>query len=122
MAAGTNTILPGYTMQLGDKNFLHFDHNGPSSYVQLVAGSSTVLPTGGDKINALDLGMGGFDNFDTMVDPTGTYFALVIPVGGGSGNAVTSVILVWFVVATGAQVGAGVNLSTYAIRCEAVAV
>jgi hypothetical protein len=117
-----NTILPGYVMPLGDKYLIHFDHAGPASYVSLVTGSAGVAASGGDKINASDIGMGGFDNFDTMMDATGTYYALVVPVLGANGNAVPSVILVWYVAATDAQVAPGTNLSAFSIRCEGICV
>jgi len=124
-----NTILPGYPMPTGDKYLIHFDHTGPASYVQAVLGTT---PTGGDKINASDIGIGGFDNVDTMMDTTGQFYALVIPVGGGGGNAVTSVILRWFAAVTAtlggqaqtanSEVVAGTNLSTFSIRIESFAV
>jgi hypothetical protein len=124
-----NTILPGYEMQLGDKILLHFDHTGPASYVRLVAGAT---PTGGDLINALDLGRGGFDNVDTMMETTGQLYVQAIPLGGGNGNAIPSVILKWFSAVTatvggqaqtlGNEVVAGTNLSTFSIRVEAIMV
>lgn len=122
-----NTILPGYEMPLGDKLLTHFDHTGPASYVQVVTGTT---PTGGDQINALDLGRGGFDNCDVMMDTTGQFYALVIPLNGGNGNAIPSVILKWFSAVTatvggksqtaGSEVAAGTNLSTFSLRIEAV--
>jgi len=124
-----NTILPGYEMQLGDKLLIHFDHAGPSSYVQVVVGAT---PSGGDKISAADLGRGGFDNVDTMGDSTGQFYAVVTPLGGGSGNAIPSVILRWYSAVTanlggqsqtaGAEVAAGTNLSTFSLRVEAIMV
>lgn len=124
-----NTILPGYEMPLGDKLLLHFDHTGPASYTQVVTGTT---PTGGDTINALDLGRGGFDNLDIMMDTTGQVYALAIPVAGGVGNAVPSVILKWFSAVTatlggksqtaGSEIAAGTNLSTFSVRVQAIMV
>jgi hypothetical protein len=125
-----NTILPGYVMPLThSKYILHVDHTGPASYTQVVTGTT---PTGGDRINASDLGMGGFDNCDTMMDTTGQLYALIIPVGGGNGNAVPYVILKWFSAVTatlggasqtaGSEVAAGTNLSTFSLRVEAIMV
>jgi hypothetical protein len=126
-----NTILPGYVMPLThSKYIIHFDHTGPASYTQVVTGG--VTPTGGDRINASDLGMGGFDNADVMLDTTGQFYALIIPVGGGNGNAVPYIILRWFSAVTatvggqaqtnGAEVVAGTNLSTFSLRVEGIMV
>ncbi len=122
-----NTTLPGYLMQLSDKLLLTFDHSGPASYVQFVSPS-----TGGDVINAADLGVGGFDNVDAMVDTTGQFAAYAIPTNGGYGNAVPSVRLVYFALAAGsiggqtqvvgAQAVAATNLSTFSFRIQAFCV
>jgi hypothetical protein len=124
-----NTILPGYMAPIGDKYWIHFDHNGPASYVQHVAGTT---PTGGDIINASDLGVGGFDNMDTMMDSTGRFYGIPLPIGGGNGNAVTQVMIVWYSAVTatvggqaqtaGSEVVAGTNLSTFSLRVEAIAI
>lgn len=127
-----NSILPGYVSPLTHNKYLiHFDHTGPASYVQVVTGVASAL-TGGDQINALDLGMGGFDNVDCMMDPTGQFYALAIPLNGGNGNAVPSIVLRWFSAKTatiggqaqtnGAEVVAGTNLSAFSLRVEAVMV
>src|SRR5258708_7416482 len=88
-----NKILPGYSTPMGDKILIHFDHDGPSSYTRITVGAT---PTNADIINASDIGVGGFDNVDVMPDNTGRFFALAVPIGGGSGNAVTQVAMVWF--------------------------
>lgn len=127
-----NTILPGYVMHLSNSKYiLHFDHTGPASYVQVVTGNAAAI-TGGDQINAADLGMGGFDNADAMMDPTGQFYAQIIPQNGGNGNAVPSIVLRWFAAKTatiggqsqtnGAEVAAGTNLSTFSLRVEAIMV
>lgn len=125
-----NTILPGYVMPLSrSKYILHFDRTGPASYVRVVTGT---VPSGGDVLNASDLGMGGFDNVDTMMDTTGQFYAQAIPIGGDNGNAVQSIIFKWFSAVTatvggqaqtqGAEAAAGTNLSTFSIRVEAIMV
>jgi hypothetical protein len=111
-----NTILPGYVTVSGAKYYLSWDHTGPSSYTQIVTGAN---PTGGDVINAADLGIGGFEFVDAMMDTTGVYYAEVIPIGGGGGAVGTKVALVWFVASTQLQVGAGVNLSAISLRMQA---
>lgn len=131
MAAGQNTPLAGYPMPLGAKYLTVFDHNGPTSYTQ--AGIAGVVSSGGDVINALDIGIGGFDVFESdMVDSTGQLYALVIATNGGSGNAVPSVRVVWYsrVTATvggqaqtaNTEVAASTNLSTFVLRCRALGV
>jgi hypothetical protein len=124
-----NTILPGYMAPIGDKYWIHFDHTGPASYTQHVAATT---PTGGDIINASDLGVGGFDNMDSMMDSTGRFYAIPLPIAGGSGNAVTQMMLIWYSAVTatvggqaqtaGSEVAAGTNLSSFALRIEAICI
>jgi hypothetical protein len=106
--AGANQILPGYLAPTGrDKIETVFDHAGSSSYANGT----------GDKINALDLGMGGIEDITGVaIDPTGTYFALYQPTLGGNGNAVPYVYLRWFVVGTAAEVTNATDLHTYTVR------
>ena len=112
-----NTILPGYATYVGNKYLVVFDHSGPASYSQ----------SAGDVVNAIDLGMGGFDYVETdMYDPTGVVYAEVVPTGGGGGNAIQSFKILWYAVATGTiggqaqtagqQIVAGTNLSALNIR------
>lgn len=125
----SNRILPGYMAPVGDKYLIHFDHDGPSSYSRVTVGTT---PSGGDIINASDLGVGGFDNLDGMTDPTGRFYVLAVPIGGGGGNAVTQVMLIWFsnVTATvggqsqtaNTEVAAGTNLSAFSVRVQAICV
>jgi hypothetical protein len=124
-----NRILPGYMCQIGDKLLIHFDHDGPTSYVQHVVGTT---PTGADIVNASDIGVGGFDNVDAMMDQTGRLYALVIPIAGGGGNATQQVMLVWYAAVTatiggqaqtaGSEIVAGTNLSTFSLRIQAICV
>jgi len=123
-----NTILPGYMMPLGAKNLCVFDHSGPASYTQ--AGVAGAITTGGDVINASDIGMGCFDNFEVdITDPTGQLFAEIQPINAGNGNAIPSVRIIWYsrVTATvggqaqtaNAEVAAATNLTTLTLRCRA---
>ena len=123
-----NTVLPGYTMPVGEKYELMFDHTGPTSYTQFSSPS-----TGGDVINASDLGFGGFDEVEAdMADVSGQFIAYVVPLNGGYGNAVPKVVVVWYSLVTatlggqsqtaGAQVAASTNLSTFSLRIRARAV
>ena len=124
--ANTNIPLPGYPQPVGEKYQEIFDHAGPASYTQFSPGAS---PTGGDIINALDLGFGGFDKVDGGYDSTGQFSIAVIPVGGGNGNAIKSYTLKWTAQVTatlggqaqtaGSEAVAATNLSTFYTRLTA---
>ena len=126
-----NLVLPGYMAQVGGKNVVAFDHSGPSSYSQ--AGIAGVISSGGDVINASDIGMGCFDTFEAdAVDSTGQLFCEVQMIAGNAGNAIPSVRLIWYsrVTATvggqaqtaNSEVAASTNLSTFFLRCRATGV
>lgn len=92
-------------------------HNGPSSYTQITTGSP---PTGGDALQASDmdlkhmyvvLGVGLSDDGQYRVEAVWN---------GGIGSAATSVLLMWIVAATGAQVTGAVNLSARSVRLLAL--
>lgn len=113
---------------MGAKYLMVFDHSGPSSYTQV--GSTGAYSTGGDKINAADLGMGGFDTCEPdAADATGQFIAYAIPLNGGNGNAIPSFVLKWYSLVTatvggqsqtaGAEVAASTNLSTFNLRVKA---
>ena len=122
-----NQVLPGYPQPWGDKNKVFFDHTGPASYTQF-----TTPTTGGDVINAADIGQGGFDNMDGAVDTTGQIAAYPIMYLGGYGNAVPKVIIAYYALVTatlggqsqvvGTQIAASTNLSTFSFRFDAVCV
>ena len=123
-----NTIVPGYEMQVGNKNVTVFDHFGPAAYV--VSGIAGPASLGNDVINASDLGMGCFDTFEADdLDSTGQLYVFVQIINGNSGNAVPSVRLIWYsrVTATvggqaqtaGLEVVVNTNLSAIAMRCRA---
>lgn len=100
----------------GDRPYAIIDLAGPASYTQVVTGSP---PTGGQAI--------GPSNFGLVAPIEG-----IIPVSLSSDgqysveafqltNAVTGAgnltwALIWTIAATGAQVGAGVNLSSVTVR------
>ena len=122
-----NIPLPEYPQPLGKKYQTVFDHTGPSSYVQFATPS-----TGGDVINAADLGMGGFDSIGPCVDTTGLVVAYPVYNTGGSGNAVGKVTIQYWSLTTaslygqsqvlGTQIVAASNLSTLSFRFNAVMV
>ena len=113
-----NRILPGYVMPVGDKYEVVVDHDGPASY------NNTGTPaTSGETINASDLGLGGIELCQVdALSSDGLNYVLVTIVGqstsGNVGNAVTSVTLRWFVVATNAEVANTVNLSGKSVRLQ----
>jgi hypothetical protein len=115
--------LPGYMNKYGAKNHTTLDRTGPASYVQFVTPS-----TGGDVMNAIDVGLGGFDWVDSAVDTTGQIAAYAVMNLAGSANAVPSIIIVYYSLVTasvggqsqtiGTQVVAGTNLSTLSWRFQ----
>lgn len=123
----SNTPLPGYPMPVGEKYLNVFDHTGPASYTQFATPS-----TGGDVINASDLGVGGFDSMDPVVDTTGRIIAYPVQNFGGGGNAASKVTVEYWSLVTaslggqsqtlGTQVAATSNLSTFIFRMKAICV
>jgi hypothetical protein len=126
---GANQPLAGYPQPLGIKKEEVFDHAGPTSYTQVTAGAT---PTGGDVINATDLGFGGFDRVEGGTDATAQWSVIAIPVNGGSGNALKSYILKWTALVTatlggqaqtaGSEAAATTNLTTFFVRMRATIV
>jgi len=122
-----NKPLPGYPMQLGDKIQQVFDHTGPSSYTQFASPT-----TGGDVIQAADIGVGGFDAMEPVVDTTGQIIAYPVITLGGYGNAVPKVFIAYWSLVTatvggqaqtlGTQVVASTDLHTFSFRFKAVCV
>ena len=116
--------LPGYPTPVADKIKIKADRTGPASYTQF-----TTPSTGGDVMNASDVGVGGFDFVDVGADTTGQIQAYAVYNLGGYQNAVPSVILVYYSLVTatlggqgqtaGTQVAATTNLSTFSWRIDA---
>lgn len=114
-----NRILPGYVTEVGAKYELIVDLDGPASYA-----NGTIGTTGGQVINALDYGIGGFE----VVDPQGlssdglNYVQIQLvgqsTTGAVSGNAVKSARIYWIVQSTNAQVANAINLSGKSIRLQ----
>lgn len=116
--------LAGYPTFIGDKKLSIYVHTGPVSYVQVV---NAVPPTGGDTTTLAEAGMGSFDMVDSdMCSDDGQFVVQVISpngntAGGGTGAVpATTMKLRWITAATGAEVGAGVNLSARTIRLRAI--
>ena len=125
-----NQIVPGYSMPLGDKLLVVFDHTGPTSYTQLTAATGL----GGDIVSANSggLNLGGFDFVDDSVDTTGQIQMFPVMTQAGAGNAAPQVTFMYYSLVTatlggqsqtaGAQVLAATNLSTFSWRCQAICV
>ena len=106
-----NTILPDYPTKVGNKTLVILDHTGPASYA-----------TGGETVSAGEWFFSGIDMAKTApLSMSGTYQVLTLYPAGGTART-TSVKLAWYVVATGLEVGAAVNLSAEHVRVEILGV
>jgi hypothetical protein len=118
-----NKLLDGYPFYIGSKKILVVDYKGPASYT-----------TGGESLTAKEFGQGGIDAIEPLnkqwleitqggvatyqlvaASLSGTYFA-TIKFGASAQGAVSSVTIQWWVVATGAEVAAAVDLSSEVVR------
>jgi hypothetical protein len=102
----THPIL-GVSDVFGGHYYSPLDYAGSASYVQ-----------GGDSIGATSFGFNSsIQTLIGSVSHSGTYFVIPRPLNSG---IQTSWQLVWMVVATGAEVGAAVNLSGETVRLSAI--
>ncbi len=110
---GVNFHLPGYPFYNGPKRESVFDHVGPASYT-----------AGGEQLDAKPTGFNSFDHIDPpspALSASTTYsVAIRYPnLSAQSGKATSYVLIQWYVVGTGAEVAAGVNLGGEIIRLVA---
>lgn len=111
-----NTTLPGYPQPFGTKWKQVLDHAGPSNYQQGT----------GDIFNASDIGFGGIDAIHPVfggISLSGTYQvkAFCTPILAAtkpSPGTPPKVLLRWYVVAGGAEVANGVDLSGELARLD----
>ncbi|MGH7184488.1 MAG: hypothetical protein ACREJN_21290 [Nitrospiraceae bacterium] len=109
--------LSGYENIFGTKKAFVGELVGPASYV-----------TGGQEVTSSQLGWGGFDLVDCpCLSLSGTYEGKIqlLPVDGAPSafsGSVQSVNVLWFVVATGAEVDGDVDLSGEIMRIFALGV
>jgi len=101
-----------YPKQPGDQPWCVADFWGPSNYTPVTPGHP---PTGGQRIAAQDFALVTIDWVLAMGDHTGDYSIVVIPANFEVGNAVDAVLLKW-ITATGSQVAAGTDLSSFIVR------
>lgn len=117
LTAQQKAPVAGYAQNWGTKQVVVAEVAGPSSYL-----------AGGQSIAATDLGWGGFDFLmASMLSYSGTYFARIQPnaidaAPSAQKPALTSVQMLWYVVATGSQVADAVDLSTEIIRIMAISI
>lgn len=106
----SNTPVPGYSDVWGKHGAWSGDHTGPASYT---TGGETLGQASNSYGGVNQFGLRNIDNVVGSVSDSGTYY--VLPQFTGTGTR-TQFKLLWFVVASGAQVGAAVNLSTETVR------
>jgi len=111
--AGT---LPEYPAPPGNKNQVVATVAGPASYSQISIASP---PTGGQTIKAVDYGLVDFDFVEPSASDTGSDGVRVIYPNNPQAP-VTSVILQWFIIATGAERAGAANLSAKTVRLRMV--
>lgn len=119
MAAATVYKSSSYPQVPGAKPQSLFNITGPASYTAVTPGTT---PTGGQTLQAKDIGLTNLSTVTCFTDNTGAYGARAIwPVQltAVPPTANTSVILQWFVLATGAEVAGAVDLSTKTLRALA---
>ena len=103
----------------GDRPYAIIDWAGPASYAQVVNGVAPAVPTGGQAItpSAFGLSAGLEGIFVVGSSLTGTYTVQAFQTGGyNQGNNNGTWTLRWITAATGAEVGAAVNLSAETVR------
>lgn len=107
-------LRAGYPTSWGNKRASVVVITGPASYTQYTAPT-----TGGQLIDSVPNGVKGVDFAIGSVSSDGLHRAEVVAITSGPAYGQTvarcGVILKWYVVATGAEVAGGVDLSTKTI-------
>lgn len=104
MNAQQKAPVQGFPQNWGTKQVEVGELAGPATYV-----------TGGQTVNASDFGWGGFDAFlMPMLSYSGTYYFLVQPLTVDASPSaqkpqLTSVKVIWMVVATGVEAANGLT-------------
>lgn len=115
--------LDGYPTSHGSTRFAVFPHAGPALYAQVEIPSPPSVPvSGGDVVEAVECGLKLFDKVVGGLTDSGLYEVKGIPVSRSdfqNGAAQPTYILQWFVVSTGAEVGAETDLSDEIVRLHA---
>jgi hypothetical protein len=99
----TVKVLAGFPSPPGNKLVAIGEVTGPSSYSTISTGSP---PTGGQTVYATDFGMVALDFAEGGASDDGQYG--VRPIFPSNPNGpVSSILLMWYTLATGAQVASG---------------
>ncbi len=107
------TLLKGYPDFIGKRAVFTGYGSGPTSYTQVTAGTAPAAATGGDSLT-IPLPNWYIDAVDSAsLTVSGTYYVRPLSTGVGARQ---KWVLMWFVTATNAQVGAAVNLSAEQIQ------
>jgi hypothetical protein len=104
--------VPDFPQSFGSKRVQIALVTGPASYTQVTTGSP---PTGGQKLNASDYGLKWIDMAIPMASDDGQYELSITPATNVA-TAPGSVIAVWKVAHTGAEVAGSTNLSARTVR------
>lgn len=108
-------ILPEYPAPPGNKNMVVATITGPNPYAPVVVATP---PTGGQTINASDLGLVDIETAWGSMSDNGQFCVRVLPTSNPA-RGVPSIKLMWFTAATGAEAGA-VDLSGRTIRLTVI--
>lgn len=108
--------LPEYPAPPGNKNWVIGTVAGPLSYASIVTGSP---PTGGQSVKASDVGLVDIEFFECEGSDDGQFGVIAIYPKNPQ-TPVSSVLLFWYTLNTGAQVGAATNLSARTVRFRAI--
>lgn len=108
--------LPDYPAVPGNKPFTIHDITGPASYAQVSNGTP---PTGGQAVNASDMGLVDVEFAMDGYSDNGQYVAQPILTTRPNGGA-PQLILRWVVAATGAEASGATNLSARTVRIAAI--
>jgi hypothetical protein len=126
MAGLLRKLLSGWPTSFGDKKASVFLHQGPVAYAQVVINAGQAV-AGGDVVTDTEAGIRYFDWLDASMGSDDGQYRISAFVANrntpGQGTAAMpsrTVRLRWMVTATGAEVGAGVDLSARTVRLFAI--
>lgn len=126
MATSATLLLKRYSFPKvpGDQPWSIIDATGPAAYTALVPGTPgppATPPSGAQRLTADDFGLQALDFVIALGTGNGLYSGVIVPLGGNlttpvafAGDDFVAFLLVWKLVATGAQ--ATGNLSASKMR------
>jgi len=119
LSAGAAQVVSRYSYPKipGDSPISAVDVAGPASYTVVTVGTP---PTGGQTVPASTFGLQALDFVWAQGSNNGQYDVTVFPLPFTLGDSFPSVMLMWSVAATGAQVTAATNLGAIAVRLFAI--